>query len=105
MDNAPSIAFGFLKFSGSISQLRELVRQMGFTPSEGDTRHVHIEEFEHVMFREYSKSEHRIEADAGTLEEMLSQVQQLTAACAENRIGYSIEVYDPEDNLHLRTER
>ena len=99
MEDRTSYVSGFLKYSGSIPELRDLLRRMGFTPSEGDTHHVSIQEFSHVMFREYSESEYMIEADADTQEEMVSDMNTLISACLEHKVGYSIEIYDLKDDL------
>ena len=95
---------GFIEFSGTITDLRTMIREAGLTPSEADTHHVHIREFSHVMLREYSKTEYMIEADANTLDEMVEDMERFSSALSVKKIGYSYEIYDFSNELVCEKE-
>lgn len=99
MEDSEAIAFGFIKFAGSIAELRTIIKQLGFTPSEGDTHHVSIKEFSHLLLREFSSEEYQIEADANTLKQLISDMNRFSLALKNVNISHSIEVYDCQNNL------
>ncbi|MEM9444938.1 MAG: hypothetical protein AAGA18_06250 [Verrucomicrobiota bacterium] len=95
---------GFITFSGSIPELRAMIRDAGLTPSKADSHHIHIEEFSHVMLREYSKFEYMIEADADTPDEMVEDMKRFSSALSAERIGYNYEIYDSSNELVCQKE-
>ena len=99
MEDTTSIVFGFIKFSGSVTDIRDLIRQAGFSPSEGDSHHVTVRDFEHILLREHTRTEYKIEADSDSSERLISEMSVFTAALSKVGVDSRYEIYDHQDEM------
>ena len=91
-------------------QLARILRKAGLTVCVGSYS-VRIEDYSHFVFQDYGGDlgSPQIDADADSLDEMLSEAKSVSEALAAAGIRHRFEIYDDSDEmvgyLHHEWER
>ena len=107
-----AIVVGDMPSALSVSELRQLLKACGLTPSTEDTHHVGIKECSYFIFRETGKKKFMISGDAETVEIMLQETAvvsmaltskqlppRIYVALTSKQLPHRFEVYDSTDKL------
>ena len=94
-----AIVVGDMPSALSVSELRQLLKACGLTPSTEDTHHVSIKECSYFIFRETGKKKFMVSGDAETVEIMLQETAIVSMALTSKQLPHRFEVYDSTDKL------